>query len=356
MRGHVRVRAAPLRPAPLVVPALADGFRARVRDEVVIDVVHPGRLRVRRQHRLRECRLQLQRVGGVGDRGQPRAQRPQRRQHGQPGQRPRFRRGQVLDLLGRRRPQCETHAHRRQQRRVPCVAVGRLRQDLPSLPGVGVQQHRPRIPGEHPAALRRPRRPGEPGRHDARLRPRRRPRLLRLLLVLPRHGLRFRPRRLALPARRGRAASGSALRLQLALHLGRAEPPQHRGLLHPEPAGDLRVPHPGRAPCPGLLPVLVRHRAGPAPRPDQPGGPLTLRPLVQRRHVVRRQPQRRRDLRAGEPDLPQRGHRDVPHGGIAVGEPEQRGLPGEDPRHPARAQHPQVSSFRHALQDGRRGG
>jgi hypothetical protein len=37
-------------------------------------------------------------------------------------------------------------------------------------------------------------------------------------------------------------------------------------------------------------------------------------------------------------------------------EPEQRGLPGEDPRHPVRTQHPQVSSFRHALQDGRRGG
>ena len=99
--------------------------------------------------------------------------------------------------------------------------------------------------------------------------------------------------------------------------------------------------------------VTVR---GPAPRPDQPGGPVPLRPLVQRGHVVRRQPQRRRDLRTGEPDLPQRRHRDVPHGGVGVCEPEQRGLPGEDPRHPVRAQNPQVSSFWHALQDGRRCG
>ena len=81
--------------------------------------------------------------------------------------------------------------------------------------------------------------------------------------------------------------------------------------------------------CPGPLPVLLRHRAGPAPRPDQPGGPLPLRPLVQRGHVVRRQPQRRRDLRAGEPDLPQRGHRDVPHGGIAVGEPNSAVFPAK---------------------------
>ena len=57
---------------------------------------------------------------------------------------------------------------------------------------------------------------------------------------------------------------------------------------------------------PGPVPVLPGHRAGPAPRPDR-GGPVPLRPLVQRGHVVRRQPQRRADLRAGKPDLPQRG-------------------------------------------------
>jgi hypothetical protein len=71
-----------------------------------------------------------------------------------------------------------------------------------------------------------------------------------------RHGFRFRPWRLALPARR-RRLRGGGLRLQLALYLGRAEPPQHRGLLHPQSAGDLRVPHPGRAPSPGPLPVLL---------------------------------------------------------------------------------------------------
>ena len=172
-----------------------------------------------------------------------------------------------------------------------------------------MQQHRPRIPGEHPAALCRPPRPREPRRHGTRLRPQHGLRLPGLLLVLPRHGFRFRPRRLLLchllPARRQDGNRG-VLQRQLASHLGRAGPPQHRGLLHPQPAGDLRVPHPGRAPRPGLFPVLLRYRARAAPRPDQPGGPLPLRPLVQRGHVVRRQPQRRRDLRAGETDLPQR--------------------------------------------------
>ena len=355
-RGHVRVRAAPLRPAPLVVPPFRDRLGAGVGDEVVIDVVHPGGLRAGRQHRGRERRLQLQRVSGTGHRGQRRPQRPQRRQGGQPGQRPGLGRGQVLDLLGGGRSQREAHAHRRQQGSLPRLAARRVRQDLPGPPGVGVQQHRPGIPGEHPAALRRSRRPAEPGRHDPRLRPRHQRWRHRLLLVWLRHGLRFRPRRLVLPARRRATRSGSFVQLQLALHPGRAELLQHRGLLHPQPAGDLRVPHPLPAPRPGPLPVLPGHRAGPAPRPDQPGGPLPLRPLVQRGHVVRGQPQRRRHLRAGETELPQRRHRDVPHPGITVGEPEQRGLPGEDPRHPVRAQHPQVSSFRHALQDGRRGG
>ena len=326
---------------------------------MVIDVVHPGRLRAGRQHRSRERRLQLQRVSGIGDRGQPGPQRPQRRQHGQAGQRPRLARDQMLDLLRRRGPEREAHAHRRQQRRLPRVAARRLRQDLPGPPRIGVQQHRPRIPGEHPAALRRPPRPPEPGRHGTRLRPHRGLRRLSLLPVVPRHGFRFRPRRL-LPCRlllaRRQAGTSGILQRQLALHPGRAEPPQHRGLLHLQPAGDLRVPHPGRAPGPGPLPVLPGHRAGQAPRPDQPGGPLPLRPLVQRRHVVVCQPQRRRDLRAGETDLPQRRHRDVPHGGVAVGEPEQRGRPGEDPGLPVRAQHPQVGSVWHALQDGRRGG
>ena len=92
MGGDVGVGAAFLRPAALVVPALGDRLGARIRHEVIVDVVHAGGAWLGGQHRGGEHRLQLRRVGGVGQRRQPRPQGAQVRQHGQPGQRPGARR------------------------------------------------------------------------------------------------------------------------------------------------------------------------------------------------------------------------------------------------------------------------
>ena len=72
VRGDVGVRAAPLGPAPLVVPALGDGLGPGIGDEVVIDVVHPRGHRVGGEHRGREHLLQSQRVVAVSDAGQRR--------------------------------------------------------------------------------------------------------------------------------------------------------------------------------------------------------------------------------------------------------------------------------------------
>ena len=174
MRGHMGVRAAPFRLAALVVPALRDRLGAGVGDEMVIDVVHAGGDRVGGQHRAGSHLLQRQRIGRVSDPGQPGPQGPQVRQHRQPGQRPRARGRQVLDLLCRRSPQREAHAGRRQQGHigepVPACAApgpGRGLQHLPR-PGTGrerVQQHRPRIPRpEHPAGDPRPARSRRQGR------------------------------------------------------------------------------------------------------------------------------------------------------------------------------------------------
>ena len=162
VRGDVRVRAAFLCPAPLVVPPLADRFRPGVGDEVVIDVVHPGQHRVGGEHRGGEHPLQPQRVGAVGDAGQRRAQGPQVRQRRQPGQRPGLSRGQVLELLGGRLPQREAGADGRQQARCGRQAARRRGQHVR---GAGarperVQQHRPRIAGPHPALNGRPAAPG----------------------------------------------------------------------------------------------------------------------------------------------------------------------------------------------------
>ena len=228
MRGHVRVRAAFLGPAPLVVPALRHGLRAGVGDEVVIDVVHPRGHRVGGEHRRREQGLDLQRIARVGDPRQLRAQRPQSGQRGQAGQRPGLGGGQVLELLGRRGAEREAHAHRRQQRHV-LRSRGGVREHHPGgrPREERVQQHRPRIPGPdaHPPRIT--------GRRLRFLR-----RALRLRRYRSLHGLRgllllggrFR-------SRRERQRLGRVRRAQAA---------QHRGLVHPQPPRDLRVPQPAR--------------------------------------------------------------------------------------------------------------
>ena len=258
MRGHVRVRTAPFCPAPLVVPPLADGFRAGVRDKMVIDVVHVRDHRVRGEHRRREHPLQLQRVGPVRDRGQAGPQSPQGGQRDEPGQRPGLGRGQVLERLRRRGTQREACADRRQQRYVPRRGIlpGCGGEYVPG-PGPGgerVQQHRPRVPRPY-----RPRgRPAVP-RHE----PGRRPRL--------RHRLRLRGSGCSrgsgavcafppYPAFRPRFRPVVRQRV---LHVRPAQAAQHRGLVHPQPPRDLRVPHPGGPPLPRPVP---RRFAG-LPRP-----------------------------------------------------------------------------------------
>ena len=321
MRGHVRVRTAPFCPAPLVVPPLADGFRAGVRDKMVIDVVHVRDHRVRGEHRRREHPLQLQRVGPVRDRGQAGPQSPQAGQRDEPGQRPGLGRGQVLERLRRRGTQREAGADRRQQRYVPRRGIlpGCGGEYVPG-PGPGgerVQQHRPRVPRPHrprgrPAVPRH-----EPGRHGSRrLRHRLRLRLfqqfrcreLRLFLRIRfRHGFqpRFRP-----------------VGRQRVLHVRPAQAAQHRGLVHPQPPRDLRVPHSPRPPCPRLLPRVLPGFPGPPGRADKRRRPLPQRPLAQRRDVTRGQPQHRGDVLPREPQLPQPGRRDVPHRRIVPGKPE----------------------------------
>ena len=166
----------------------------------------------------------------------------------------------------------------------------------------------------------------------------------------------LRPRRgrtARLPARRG-LLPGLVLRLpgQFVLHAGRAEMTQHRGLAHPQAAGDLRVPRPGRPPFPRPPPRARLRRAGPAPRPDQPAGALPQHPLVQRRHVVHGQPRRRGHRLPGVAQLPQRRHRHVPRRGVIVPVPEQQHRPGEDQRLAVCAEVVQVPRIRHAFQDG----
>jgi hypothetical protein len=70
-------------------------------------------------------------------------------------------------------------------------------------------------------------------------------------------------------------------------------------------------------------------------------------------HPPRQTPLNNR-LSARAPDLPQRGHRDVPHGGVVSANRKQRGSSRRKIRITPfeRSTH----GFRHALQDGRRGG
>jgi hypothetical protein len=307
---------------------------------VVIDVVHPGQDRASGEHRRREQRPGLQRAGCAGDPCQLRAQRPQPRQHRKAGQRPGLGGSQVPELLRRRGPQREAHAHRCQQRHVTRLPGdgagdrpgGRPRQER-------VQQHRPRIPG--PGA-RRPRLPG------LRLRGRRLRRFRRL---------RF--RRLRSRGRRGLRAGRLFLfrgERQRPGHVRAAQPAQHRGLVHPQPPRDFRVPHPGCPPGERLLPRRPGGLLRAARLADQARRAFLQGPLVQRRHVVRRHLHQRGDCRAGEPQLPQHRDRDVPHPGVVLGEAEQLHRPGEDRRLAAAVQPVQVTRVRHAIQDGGSGG
>ena len=342
MGGHVRVRPAPLSPAPLVVPPLRHGLRAGIGHEVVVDVVHAGGHRVGGEHRRREQRLQPQRVARVGDPGQLRAQRPQPRQRRQAGQRPGLRGGQMLELLRRRGPQREAHAHPCQELHVPRPlggtgqhrAGGRPREER-------VQQHCPRIPGRD---SHRPR----SGRRVRNLRPGRR---LRLRDLRP-CDLGFRDLGYC-----GSRLRGGRLRRerQRLLRMRPAQAAQHRGLVHPQPPRDLRIPHPLRAPGPRLLPRRVRGLPRPARRADQPRGAVPQRPLPQRRHVVRRQLHQGGDLLAAETELPQHRHRHVPRRRVILGVLEQLHRPGEDHRLAAAVQPVQVTRVRHAIQDGSSG-
>ena len=192
--------------------------------------------------------------------------------------------------------------------RHPPAAAGRR----PGPPRIGVQQHRPRIPGEHPAALRRPPRPPYPGGTTSRL-----PATPRAPAAQP-------------PARRAPARLPVPAAAPAPLPSPPGPPPRPDPPYPPAPARLAPGPGPSRrstvdcctstpARCPRPAP---RPRAGPRPAASparspfiastasrtNPAVPLPLRPLVQRRHVVWRQPQRRRDLRAGETDLPQRRH------------------------------------------------
>jgi hypothetical protein len=140
-------------------------------------------------------------------------------------------------------------------------------------PYEGMQQHRACIPRRHrPAALRAaPRRAAGPGRS-------------RLFLLFPRRLRfpgRFRRGGLVLDGPGLRLQGSLVVRLQLALHPGRAEMAQHRGLIHLQAAGDLRIAHPGRPPLPRPVPRALARLRRPTPRPDQPAGPLPQRPLVQ---------------------------------------------------------------------------
>ena len=201
-----------------------------------------------------------------------------------------------------------------------------------------MQQHRPRVPGRD---SRRPQAGGlRPGAG----------------LSGPRPGCLCRLRG---PGSRGLRLSDGRLRLrrgrQRLLHVRPAQPAQHRGLVHPQPPRDLGVPHPGRPPRPRLLPRRLAGLPGPAWLADQARRPLPQRPLVQRRHIIRRQPHHCGDRRAAVPQLPQRRDRDVPHRRVVLGVPEQLPRPGEDHRLAAAVQEVQVTCIRHAIQDGSSG-
>ena len=344
--GDVRVRPAFLRPAPLVVPALADRFRPGVGDEVVIDVVHAGGHRVRVQHRLgeqppaapagrRASAIAASRGRSVRSAGRAAS----------PASGPASAGGQVLELLGRRRAQREAHADRRQQRQRPArppaaakIVPGAARAKKRAAASPLHTGSNTRLPS---AAVRRPRErrrhaPGSgPGAGG----------LAVPAAAAPPPGSARRSR----PAPRQAASSSS----RPARWAG-PQPPQHRGLLHAQPAGDLRVPHPRRPPRPGLLPRRRAQLPRPARRPDQRRRALPQRPLVQRRHVVLRQPQHR--ARPAGRGTPAAAAPPPPRSASPRRRRANRNStadPAEDPRHPVRAGARRRSrGIWHALQDG----
>ena len=139
-----------------------------------------------------------------------------------------------------------------------------------------------------------------------------------------------RPGRRALPPRFRPGLRLRRLQRQLILRGGGAEPPQHRGRLHLQAAGDLRIADPGRPPFPRPLPRARIQLARPAPRPDHPAGPLSQRPVMQRRHVVHRQAHHGGHRLPAIAQLPQHRHRHVARPGVVVPVAEQQPRPGQD--------------------------
>ena len=325
MRGDVGVRAAPFRLAALVVPALADRLGAGVGDEMVIDVVHPGGDRVGGQHRGGEHPLQRQRVGRVGDRGQPRPQGPQVRQHRQPGQRPGLAAARCLNCSVVAAPSAkhmltaDSSATSPRRRRPParrparpgpgpgenaCSSIAPAYRDRSTPPRSAARPPpAPRRPPPGPAARRRGRSPASapaplcagPGRSGPRLSLGAAPDQARrgcgpaaARLRLAEQGL---GRRVLLRARR---RPGRALRPQAAAD---------RGARHAQPPPDLRVADPLRAPLPRPAPTPLPPAwpAGPARLPDSAADAVPLRRCCQRGHIRRRQPEHLRDPPAAEP-------------------------------------------------------
>ena len=139
--------------ATLGVPALRHRLRAGVGDEVVINVVDRIGGRVEGEHPGSEGPLEGQRVGSVGQGGQPSAQGRQLRNRLHPGGRAKFSPAQVLEPLHRAGPEGEAQCCCGQDGQVVIAASrgtgqGRERGLGPDPVKERMQQHRPGITGE----------------------------------------------------------------------------------------------------------------------------------------------------------------------------------------------------------------
>ena len=226
---------------------------------MVIDVIHPGQDRVRGQHRGGGQALHRDGVGAVGERGQLRPDGPQVRQRAQPGQRPRISGGQVLELLQGRLAQREARADRRQQRHAGGLPAAAARIcPAPARPAKACSSiapaYRHDLAGDaRPGRRRAVTGPAAPVSASASPGVRGRPGLRHALP--PRFRFRCRPGSRLRRLRHARSRLRRILlKRQLALRAGRAEMAQHRGLVHPQAAGDLRIAHPDRPPLPRLVP------------------------------------------------------------------------------------------------------
>ena len=147
------------------------------------------------------------------------------------------------------------------------------------------------------------------------------------------------------------------LRRQRVLDVRPAQPPQHRGLVHPQPWGDLRVPHPGRPPLPRPLPrrLAGSRRTAPPPGPARPSPPAAPAGAAWPRNsgsapAPRRRPARETPAGAAPPPRRAASPRRLQRTGTAPPGP------GEDRRLPAAVQAVQVTRVGHAVQDGSGGG